>query len=129
MAGAWRESFGATVPGVEKRLEQDRTMDDETIRQTRQYFDAQMTTPELMRIAGGLACVFSSRCPGKETPNEDAAAIIPLGNQSAVLVVADGLGGGAAGDLAARRGIEALQSAIHEADIGLGPVGGECEGV
>jgi PPM family protein phosphatase len=91
-------------------------MDIETLSQTRRYFDAQMTTPDIWRIASGLACIFSSRCPGKETPNEDAAALIPVDDQAAVLAVADGLGGGAAGEDASRRAIETLQSAIDEAN-------------
>ena len=91
-------------------------MANETPSQTRRYLDAQMTTPEVLRIAGGLACVFSSRCPGKETPNEDAVAMIPVDDRTAVLVVADGLGGGAAGENASRQAVEAMQSAIDEAD-------------
>lgn len=79
------------------------------------YFDQDMTEAELLQVAGGNAAVFSARCPGKESPNEDSAAVIPFDNHSAVLVVADGLGGNAAGELASRITIEAISAAIDEA--------------
>ncbi len=79
------------------------------------YFDQRMRQPEMLRLAGGRACLFSSRCPGKETPNEDAAALVDVDDRSAVLIVADGLGGGAAGELASRRAVESLRATIDEA--------------
>jgi serine/threonine protein phosphatase PrpC len=79
------------------------------------YFDQQMQQPEIIRLASGQACVFSSRCPGKETPNEDAAALVAIDDRSAVLIVADGLGGVAAGELASRRAVEAICESIEEA--------------
>jgi PPM family protein phosphatase len=45
----------------------------------------------------GEVCVRSLRSPGKQTDNEDSAAIIQLGDDSLVLAVADGVGGAAAG--------------------------------
>lgn len=59
-------------------------------------------------VAGGRAAIFSVRSPVKEPPNEDAAAIIPLGDETAVLAVADGCGGHASGEQAARLAIEVL---------------------
>ena len=35
------------------------------------YFDQDMVEAQERLIAGGAALVFSSRCPGKEAPNED----------------------------------------------------------
>lgn len=80
----------------------------------RTYFDQDMAEPELLDVAGGIACVFSARCPAKESANEDAAAVISTGVDSAVLVVADGLGGRAAGEHAARLAVAALEAALHE---------------
>jgi len=40
----------------------------------------------------GDVCVRSVRSPDKDTPNEDAAAIIQVGEDSLVLAVADGVG-------------------------------------
>ena len=43
----------------------------------------------------GDVCVRSLRAPDKATFNEDAAAVIQLGDESLVLAVADGVGAGA----------------------------------
>ena len=45
----------------------------------------------------GMVALRSFRSPEKETPNEDAAAIIWLTNDALVLAVADGVGGTPAG--------------------------------
>jgi len=69
-------------------------------------------------IGRGVAAVFSAGCPGRAGANEDAAALIPLDGGSAVLAVADGLGGTPLGDhaasLAVRSLVEALAPAIRE---------------
>ena len=71
-----------------------------------------MTEVELHAVAAGQTAVYSARCPGKTTPNEDAAALIPLDAESGVLVVADGLGGSQAGDRAARMATESMKKSI-----------------
>ncbi len=78
------------------------------------YFNQNMTQPELMSLSGGTACVFSARCPTKESANEDAAGVIPVGDRAAVLVVADGMGGSAAGEQAARLAVESMHQSIQE---------------
>ena len=52
-----------------------------------------MLEAKMHSISGGLAVVYSARCLGKDTPNEDAAALISFDKRSGVLVVADGMGG------------------------------------
>jgi len=79
------------------------------------YLDQTMAEAEMQPIAGGLAAVYSSRCPGKESPNEDGAALIPLGESSGLLVVADGVGGARAGQEAASMAIRELQHAVERA--------------
>jgi serine/threonine protein phosphatase PrpC len=74
-----------------------------------------MDAPELIAAAGGTACVVSQRCPDKPTPNEDAAAVIACGDDAAVLIVADGLGGASQGEVAARLAIESLAREIAAA--------------
>jgi serine/threonine protein phosphatase PrpC len=69
---------------------------------------------ETREVAGGLAVVASRTAPEKTTPNEDNAAVIPLGENQAVLLVADGLGGHAAGELASRMAIEQMEKALHD---------------
>lgn len=71
-----------------------------------------MTEPELVDLAGGEACVYSSRSPGKTTPNEDAALVLPAGGGAALLAVADGMGGQSQGEAASRITLESLQSEV-----------------
>ena len=77
------------------------------------YLDCDMPQGEVQEVAGGVAAVYSARLPGKSTANEDAAAVIPLDERSAVIVVADGLGGAASGDQASRLAVEALIRSIE----------------
>ena len=58
------------------------------------YLDQVMENGEIHQLAAGTAGVFSRRCPEKQTPNEDAALLIPVGDTSGVLAVADGFGSG-----------------------------------
>jgi serine/threonine protein phosphatase PrpC len=60
----------------------------------------------------GVAAVYSSRSPGKVSPNEDAAAFFPFGESDCVLAVADGLGGARAGHQASRLAMEAMRAAL-----------------
>jgi serine/threonine protein phosphatase PrpC len=59
--------------------------------------------------------VYSSRRPEKGTANEDAAAVISAGDGAAVLIVADGCGGMAGGEQAARIALECLTASISAA--------------
>ncbi|MGB5260913.1 MAG: protein phosphatase 2C domain-containing protein [Gammaproteobacteria bacterium] len=78
-----------------------------------------MPAPELIPIAGGLACVHTERRPGRETANEDAAVVIPGAGGCCVLGVADGLGGLPAGDMASRMVLQELadRSAGQAGDV------------
>jgi len=82
------------------------------------YFDVDMPQPHLVPMAGGAASIISRRCPGKESPNEDSAAVIPCGEDACVLVVADGMGGGRAGEEASRLALETFSLAVAEAGDG-----------
>jgi serine/threonine protein phosphatase PrpC len=77
------------------------------------YFEADMERCEVFSTPAGEVGVYSCRCPGKETSNEDVAAILPYGERAAVLVVADGLGGVPAGEQASRLATEALQRSVQ----------------
>lgn len=98
---------GARLPRI--MLDMSRTP-PETIRtgEAVAVLNGEMTAPIFLEIAGGHAAILSSRGPHKESPNEDAAAVIPLGATSGILAVADGCGGHAAGEHAARLAIEIL---------------------
>ena len=60
----------------------------------------------------GEVCVRSLRSPGKQTDNEDSAAIIQLGDDSLVLAVADGVGGAAAGREASNAAMRTLSRVL-----------------
>jgi serine/threonine protein phosphatase PrpC len=66
-------------------------------------------------VAGGELALFSARSPAKETPNEDAVAVIAMTEDSAVLAVADGLGGAPSGQHASAVAVESLEEALREA--------------
>jgi serine/threonine protein phosphatase PrpC len=83
-------------------------MDEATL-----VLDRDMSEPELHRLADGCAAVFSNRSPGKATPNEDAAALLPIDSGSAVLAVADGLGSPPAGERAAALALRCLADALQ----------------
>lgn len=68
--------------------------------------------PETHQLGGTEVVVYSRRSPIKETVNEDAAAIIPVGNQSFVLVVADGVGGYRGGEEASNLTLQLLAETI-----------------
>lgn len=89
--------------------------------EARTYLDVDMLEPDVFDLAGGTVAVLSMRRPEKTTPNEDAAAVIAAGDGSGVLVVADGCGGMASGEQAARLAIEHLTHHIAATAAPGGP--------
>jgi serine/threonine protein phosphatase PrpC len=79
------------------------------------FIEQEMQAAELHEVAAGAVAVYSVPCPGKETVNEDAAALIPCDATRAVLAVADGFGGHPAGDQAARLAITAMAETVETA--------------
>jgi serine/threonine protein phosphatase PrpC len=80
-----------------------------------------MVEPDVFDLAGGTVAVFSARRPEKTTPNQDAAAVIAAGDGAVVLVVADGCGGMASGEQAARIAIDCLVEHISPVAAPEGP--------
>lgn len=83
-----------------------------------------MESPRVFSVAGGTAAAFAQRSPTKITPNEDVAALVALGPHRGVLVIADGLGGHAAGEEASQLAIKQLTKELLSAedDSDLRPV-------
>lgn len=73
--------------------------------------------PEVLShtVASGIVAAFSHRCPQRTDSSEDCVAWFSCDESSGVLVVADGLGGQPAGELASRVAIETLQNMLVQA--------------
>jgi serine/threonine protein phosphatase PrpC len=88
---------------------------DPRIGEAQLIFEQELLENAVVEFAGGSAALFSMRCPGKETPNEDAVALIPTGKSRGVFAVADGLGGAPAGKQASYLAVQCLASAVTRA--------------
>lgn len=82
---------------------------------TRVFAGKDLDEGVLLPIGLGLAAIFTIRAPDKATINEDSAAIIPFDEKSGILVVADGCGGLPQGAKASEAAINAVRSAIKNA--------------
>ena len=67
-----------------------------------------------LRCCGVEVAIYSQRSPIKQTPNEDAAVVIPVGPESAVFAVADGVGGSRGGEQASNLALKTLAETIQE---------------
>jgi serine/threonine protein phosphatase PrpC len=76
------------------------------------FLGEDMPVPLTVPLADGVACAFTERRPGRETANEDGLALIPGDGDSAVVAVADGLGGLPAGDRAAALVLQQLAGSV-----------------
>ena len=76
------------------------------------FVAAEMDDVETWSLAGGVAVVHTSRAPYREV-NQDAAAVIPLDATSAVIAVADGVGGERGGARAAELAVTCLAEAVR----------------
>lgn len=71
-----------------------------------------LSRPTSFELAGGEAVAFSGRHPFRDSPNEDAALVVPLDGGRGVLAVADGVGGMAGGASAATEVVRRLEEAL-----------------
>lgn len=76
------------------------------------FISAHMQDVETWSVAGGVAVVHSSRAPNRQA-NQDAALIISLDEESAVLAVADGVGGERGGARAAELAVTCLAASVR----------------
>ncbi|MBW1832406.1 MAG: protein phosphatase 2C domain-containing protein [Deltaproteobacteria bacterium] len=74
--------------------------------------DVDMARGERFELGGGEAVVLSLSKPGRDGPNEDAAAVISLGERAGVAVVSDGAGGHPGGAKAAALAVHAVCDSV-----------------
>jgi len=85
------------------------------LKEARLFLGRNMAEGELWHLAGGCAAVYSARAPDvPDGPNEDAAALVPTAVGGVVIAVADGMGGGPAGEQAASLAVRALQRSVAD---------------
>lgn len=84
-------------------------------KQQRLFFEQEFLDGAVFSIGDAELALHSSKSPAKDTPNEDAAGIVAAGPDSAVLAVADGVGGAPAGRQAASIAIHCIASAVRDA--------------
>ncbi len=80
--------------------------------EARIWSQADLSHAELFALKNGLAVVYTAPAPGKATGSEDAVALIPLGIDTCVLAVADGLGGQPAGEVASKLVLATLREHV-----------------
>jgi len=68
-------------------------------------------------LSHGTVCVRSRRSPDKQTANEDAAVLVPVGSDGLVMAVADGVGGLPAGREASSAAVKALATALSDPSV------------
>lgn len=73
-----------------------------------------MARGERFEIGGGEAVVLSIAKPGRVGPNEDAAALVSLGEEAGVAVVSDGAGGHPSGAEAAELAVRSICDSVAE---------------
>lgn len=78
------------------------------------FANVTMETPVLRSCLQGHVAVYSRRCPDVERPNEDSAGWLVVGDNTALLVVADGCGGMAAGAEASRLTVDTLLDTVRK---------------
>ena len=82
--------------------------------ETHIFTDVDMPHGQYFELPGLLVGVLSTRKPNREGRNEDAAALVRVGDTAAVAVLSDGAGGHPGGAEAAGRAVRAVCQAIGE---------------
>ena len=87
----------------------------DVLEQEKRFVGRDMSEAEVHTFSAGVVAVYSSRCPEKESANEDAALLLPCDGGRGVLAVADGFGGQPAGAQASERALSAVAGAVQKA--------------
>ncbi|MFQ5590291.1 MAG: PP2C family protein-serine/threonine phosphatase [Phycisphaerae bacterium] len=75
--------------------------------------------PELHGVASGTVALFTARCTGKDSPNEDSAALVCTEDGRGAIIMADGFGGLPEGHRASQLAVSAVTDAV-EASVNSG---------
>ncbi len=78
------------------------------------FQDVDMQRGQSFDLGTAEAAVLSLAKPGRDGPNEDAAALISIGNEAGVAVVSDGAGGHPGGAQAASIAVRAICDSVAE---------------
>ncbi|MGI9243488.1 MAG: hypothetical protein ACR2RV_21995, partial [Verrucomicrobiales bacterium] len=82
------------------------------------FIEENMAGPQVLELPYGEAVVFTIARDLELKPNEDAALVASVGDDSALLVVADGMGGTRDGCAAAASVVERLAEDVPRASYG-----------
>lgn len=80
--------------------------------ETHIFQDVDMKRGQCFDLGAAEAAVLSLAKPGRDRPNEDAAALISIGNEAGVAVVSDGAGGHPGGAEAAAIAVRAICESV-----------------
>jgi serine/threonine protein phosphatase PrpC len=83
------------------------------IMSARFFLRSNMDASVLVAVGPGRACVYSTPCPGREGPNEDAALLIEIDESRCILALADGFGGHPSGARAAATAVRRIEAAVR----------------
>lgn len=81
----------------------------------RYYLGCDASGVDRLPFAGGVVAVCSQRRPTQPGKNEDAVLILPLGDQTGIIAIADGCGGMAHGERAAELALAGLARGLQRA--------------
>lgn len=77
------------------------------------FLDAEFAEARQLQVAGYQVVVYSHRSPDRTTSSEDACACFQADASTAVLMVADGVGGHQSGEVAAAQAVECIRSQLE----------------
>ena len=80
-----------------------------------EIYEQVLYKPQLYKFGAGRALLFSAKCPGSDRENQDAAAVVSIGDNACVLILADGTGGQPRGADAARVAVKSVIKSVTEA--------------
>ena len=80
--------------------------------------EAELERGQLVSNRAGTTALFSTRCPTRERPNEDAAALFHVDGQL-ILAISDGAGGTRGGAIASRTVLEELGESVARVSDGV----------